>query len=101
MSPTPPTGSFASATAGSRSLAAQSLDRRQLDRPPRGIERADQADTQREREPPGEDAGRELGLGEAGKRAVVGEQHGGRPPAEQPEPECDQAEPERFADDQW
>ena len=76
---TPPTGRCGSATAGStRSLAPERLDRRQPDRPPRGVERAEQPDAEREREPPGEDAAGEVGLGEARQRAVA--RSAARPP---------------------
>ena len=82
-SPPARTGPSGSATAASRTLLPpERVDRRQSDRPPGGIERAEQRDAEREREPPGEDAAREVGLGQARERAVLGEEDGRDPAAE-------------------
>ena len=59
-----------------RLLVPQGRDRREADGAPDRISRAEEADAAREREPPGEDAGGELGLDELGDRSAAREELG-------------------------
>ena len=61
-------------------------DRREPDGSPDGIGRAEQGDAAGEREPPGEDAGGELGLNELRERAATGEEFGRGEPQSESEP---------------
>ena len=90
-------GSHAPSPRRPRSLPPERLDRREPDGPPGRIDRADQADAEREREAPGEDAGGEVGLDQGRERTSADEELGGRVPERQADCESKQADRERLA----
>ena len=64
------------------------------------VERADQRHAERKREPPREDAGREVGLGEGGDVALRREELGGEVAEQEPEGERDQPDAGSLAEDE-
>src|SRR5437867_5407895 len=102
MWPSSPTGRFASATAASSPslFPPQRLDRREPDRAPGGVERPDHGDPEREREPPGEDAGGEVRRCKLGQVAAADEQLGGSVAGGEADREREQPDADRLAQDQ-
>src|SRR5207302_8412926 len=81
-------------------LVPQRLDRREPDRPPGRIRGAQDADAERERKPPREDAVGEVRLQQRPGGRMVREDLGGRVAERQTDGESEQADPQRLADDQ-
>src|SRR5919201_2432742 len=100
--PRAPTGCCECATAASsrtRSalLATQGLDRREPNRAPGRIDSADHADAECEREPPGENACREVGVEQARGVASARKELGRGIPEPETDRQGEQTNPQRFA----